>query len=127
MAGLLITKKIARPADIHVIGCQREPGTKRVQCLHDLEAPPRLRGQQTVWIGRQIGIGPLAAAPDPAAKLIQLRQPEHVGSMDDHRVGRRNVDSRFNDIGRQQDVGLAVSKFRHHVVELGGGHPAVRR
>ena len=126
MTGLFIAKKVAGPAYIHVIGCQGEPGAKRVQCLHDLEATPRMRGQKPVRVGRQIGVGPLAATPDPAAKLVQLRQPEHVGAMDDHRVRGRDVDTRFNDIGRQQDVGLAVGKLRHHVVELGGRHPAVR-
>ena len=43
MTGLFIAKKVAGPAYIHVIGCQGEPGAKRVQCLHDLEATPRMR------------------------------------------------------------------------------------
>ena len=74
----------------------------------------------------QIGIGADLGPADAAAQLIELRQPEHVGAMHDQRVGGRDVEARFDDVGRQQQVEGALVERGHHRFELGGRHPAVR-
>ena len=127
MAGLLVAKQIAGPADIHVVGGKSEPRTKRVQRLHHLEPAARLRRQHPVRIGCQIGIGALPAAPYTATKLVELRQAEHVGPVDNHRVGRRDIDAGLDDVGGQQDVRLAIGKTGHDIVKLGRRHAAMGR
>ena len=103
-----------------------KPAPERVQRLHDFE--PALRGRRQLLLLRQgqIGIGAQLAAPDAAAQLIELRQPEHVGAVHDHRVGRRDVEPGFDDVGRQQQVEGALVERGHHVFELGRRHAAMR-
>ncbi len=71
-------------------------------------------------------IGALLGASDAAAQLIELRQAEHVGAMDDQRVGGRDIEAGFDDGGRQQHVELAVVEAAHDVFELGRRHAAMR-
>ena len=66
-------------------------------------------------------------APDAPAKLIELRQAEHVGTVDDHGVGRGDIDARFNDIRGKQDIRLAIGKAGHHVIQFIRRHLAMRR
>ena len=80
----------------------------------------RLGGQREQRIGAHL------RAADPAAQLIELRQPEHVGAVHDQRVGGRDVEAGFDDRGRQQHVVLAVVERRHDVFEHGRRHLAVR-
>lgn len=59
------------------------------------------------------------AAPDPAAQLVQLRQPEALGMLDDHQRRVRHVDSDFDDRGGDQQVDLALAKRAHDLGLLG--------
>ena len=49
----------------------------------------------------------LVAAPDAPADLVELRQAEHVGALDDQRVGGRDVDAALDDRCRHEDVRVA--------------------
>ena len=96
-----------------------KPAPSVVQRLHDLEAA--LLGPTSALhaVGKsQIGIAALLRAADAAAQLIELRQAEHVGAMDDDGVGRRDVEAGFDDAGGQQQVVLAVVERRHGLLEL---------
>ena len=104
-----------------------KPGPERIQCLHDFEAAQRRRRQLFPLGQRQIAVGAHLAAADPAAQLIELGQPEHVGAVHDQRVGRRDVEPGFDDVGRQEEVVGALVEGGHHGFELGRGHPAMRR
>ena len=50
----------------------------------------------------QVGVGALARAADAAADLVELREAELVGALDDQRVGLRDVDARLDDRRRHQ-------------------------
>ena len=66
-----------------------------------------------------------AAAPDPAAQLVELGQAEPVGALDDHHRRGRHVDPDLDDRRADQDVQLAVAEAAHLGVALGGLEPAV--
>ncbi len=58
-----------------------------------------------MYSGReQVGVGLVVAASDAPAKLVQLRQSEFVGAVDDDGVGVGNVDTGFDDGGTEQHV-----------------------
>ena len=48
-----------------------------------------------------------------------------VGEMHDQRVGVRDIQTGFDDRGRQQHIELAVVEIVHDVVEFGRRHLAV--
>ena len=65
-------------------------------------------------------------APDAAAQLVELRQAEGVGAVDQHRVGARDVETALDDRGAEQHVRLAVQEAHHAVLEVALLHLAVR-
>src|SRR3546814_7206008 len=54
-----------------------------------------------------------------------LCEAEHVGAVDDQRVGGWNVDSGFDDGGRNQHLIFPVVEGRHAVFHLGRRHLAM--
>ncbi len=99
MTRLLLAEQVAGAADVEIVARQGEAGAEGVESLHDFEPALRRLGQRLGrWQG-QIGIGPHLAAADAAAQLIELRQAEHVGAMDDHRIGDRHIETGFDDVG----------------------------
>ncbi len=75
---------------------------------------------------RHIGISTLFGAPDAPAQLIKLCQTKHVGPMDDHGVGVRNINARFNDVGCQQQIKFTVGKVGHDLFKVTCAHLAMR-
>ena len=75
--------------------------------------------------------GVLAAA-DPAAQLVQLRQPEALGLLDQHHRRVRHVDADLDHARRHQHVGLAggeraiASSFCSTASARGSARPAGR-
>lgn len=49
---------------------------------------------------------------DPAAQLMQLRQPEAVSIHDDHQRGIRDIDTNLYDRCRHQKLQFVAVKFR---------------
>src|SRR5436305_1797037 len=76
-----------------------------------------------------VGIGPyrltISAPADPSAELVQLRDAEHVGPVDDQRVGVGNVEAGFDDRRRNQDVVGLLPEADHDLLERALGHLAV--
>ena len=112
MARLFVAQQIAGAADIEIVARKREAGAQRVEGLHHFEPALRGLGQHLARRQGQIGIGAQLAAADAAAQLIELRQAEHVGAMDDHRIGGRNVEAGFDDVGREQQIVLRRRRRR---------------
>ena len=75
---------------------------------------------------RQIGISAGLRPADAAAQLVELRQTEAVGAVDDQRVGGRDVEPALDDRRRQQHVIFAVVESAHSLFDLGRAHLAVR-
>ena len=119
VARLLLAQQIAGAADVEVVAGELEAGAQRVERLHDLEPLGRRLVQRLARRHGEIGIGAGLAAADAAAQLVELGQAEHVGAMDDHRVGVADVEAAFDDVGRQQQVELAVDEVLHGVLDLG--------
>ena len=87
----------------------------------------RASGRQLRRLGiEEVRIGEDVRAADPAADLVQLREPERVGALDDERVRLRDVDARLDDRRRDEDVGVAGEEGVHALLELALGHLAVR-
>ena len=61
----------------------------------------------------------LAAAHSPA-ELVQLRQPESLGVLDDHHRGVRHIDADLDDRRRDEHVHVAAREGRHHAILLVG-------
>ncbi len=68
---------------------------------------------QRTLIQQQAGAGRRAAA-DPAAQLMQLRQPEPLGVLDHHQRRIRDIDADFDDGGRYQQMDVAPHERVHH-------------
>ena len=124
VAGLLLAEQIAGPADVEVVRGELKSGAERIERLQHLEASLGLRRDFFLRQGKK-RVGPHLGAPYPSAQMVKLREPEHVGAMDDQRVGGRDVETRLDDRGRQKHVVLAVVERLHDVVEHGRRHLAV--
>ena len=74
----------------------------------------------------QIGVGANLGTPHPPPELIQLGQPEHVGTVNDDGVDRRQVETALDDIGRQQNVVRSVIERADRRLQLARRHPPVR-
>lgn len=73
----------------------------------------------------QVGIGPHLPAADPPAQLVELRQAEHVGAVDDDRVDRWQIEPGLDDVGRQQHVVTALIEGANGAFEFTRRHAAV--
>ena len=60
----------------------------------------------------EVGERALGATADPAAELVELREPEQVGAVDDERVRVRHVETRLDDRRADEHVGLALPEPR---------------
>ena len=69
----------------------------------------------------------LAGAADPAAQLVQLREPEALGVLDQHHVGGAHVDADLDDRGRDQHARLAAAKRSIARCFSSGGQLAVQQ
>ena len=111
--------RLARPhhlplaADLEVAVGELEPVVGLEQRLEARlrGAGLRLREQQAVRL--------LAAPPHAAAQLVELREAEALGALDDHdgRVG--HVDADLDEAGGDEHLDLAGLEGAHDVVALG--------
>ena len=69
----------------------------------------------------------LCAASDPAAQLVQLRQPEALGMIDDHDGGVRHVDADLDHRGGDQDRQRAGGECRHDAILVLAGEFAMHQ
>ena len=125
MARLFGPQKVAGAADVEIMAGQRKSGAQGIQGLHDLEALFCRRRKHAARRQGQIGIGPDLGPPDAAAQLIKLRQPKHVGAVDDDGVDRRQVEPGFDDVGRNQHVEGTVVKLGHRRFQVPRPHASV--
>src|SRR5262249_24438878 len=71
----------------------------------------------------EVAVGPLLAPPDASTELVELRQPEDVGAVDDDSVRPRDVEPALHDRRRDEDVAAALDEVEHRLLEraLAGG------
>ena len=93
VAGLLLAEEVAGAADVEVLGGQREAGAEAVEGAEDAEALFGLGGELLARLGHDEGVGAELGAADAAADLVELGEAEHVGALDDQRVGGGDVEA----------------------------------
>ena len=106
-AGLARAHDLARAADLQVVLGDLEAV---VRLLHDPQPLARLlrllvlREEDAVALGR--------AAPDAPAQLVELREAEALGVLDEHDRGVRHVDADLDDRRRDENLDVAGGEAR---------------
>ncbi len=112
VAALLAAQEVAGAADLQVAGGDAEAGAEVGELADGRQALARRLGEDAVLRHQQVAVGELVAPPHPAAELVELRQAEAVGAVDDHGVDVGDVDAVLDDRRGEQDVELAGSRRR---------------
>ncbi len=126
VAVLLAAEHVAGAAKFKVEGGDAEAGAKFAEFFHGGEAFAGDVGEDFFRRNEKIGVGALAGAADAAAELIEFREAEAVGAIDEDGVGARNVEAVFHDGSGDEDVGFIANKFEHDGFEFFFTHLAVR-
>ncbi len=63
--------------------------------------------------GDEQAIALVGTAADAAAELMELREAEALGMIDDHEGGVGDVDADLDDSGRDEDVKIAARELAH--------------
>ncbi len=126
LPGLLGAEQVARAAKLEVERRDLEAAAELRVPLEGLDARARVVGQRVGGRDDEVAVRALLAAADAAAELVELREPEEVGAIDDHRVRARDVEAALDDRGRHEDVVAAVDEVEHRLLERRLAHLAVR-
>src|SRR5690606_10554156 len=86
-AALLAAEDVAGAAQLHVERGDLEAGAQVAEALEGLDAGARVVGELARRRGEEVAVRALLAAADAAPQLVELREAEGVGAVDDHRVG----------------------------------------
>ncbi len=119
-AGLASTEHLAGAAQLQVLFGNQEAVAG---FAHDRQAfAAQLRQRRVV---EQHAVARRAAAADPSAQLVQLRQAQAFGVLDDHQAGVGHVDAHLDDGGGHQQLQFAALELLHHRGLLGRLHAAM--
>jgi hypothetical protein len=120
---LLRPEKVSRSTQLKILEGDLVAGAKLSVVLENAEASIR------VFIDRigneEVAARPTVGASDASAQLVELCQPERIGSIDEHRIGVGNIETGLDDHRRHQYVDLAVDEASHYVLEIALAHLAV--
>ena len=125
LARLFFTQQIAGATNVHILAGQRKARAQTVQTAQHAQPFFGLNGQLGAGLRAEIGIGAQLGAPDTAPDLVKLRQPIHIGTMHDQRIGGRNIKPGFDDRRGQKHIVFAIVKGVHPVIQLARRHLAV--
>ena len=124
VAGLLGAEEVPRPAHLHVLERDLVARAELGVVLEHLQAA---LGVGIDGVGdEEIAVGAAVRAPDAPAQLIELREAEVIGAIDEHRVRVRHVEAALDDERGDEDVHLAADEAVHDVLELALAHLTVR-
>ena len=126
MARLFVAQQIARPANVEVVAGKLKACTKAVEIAQNLQPLLGHLGQLRVLFVGEVGIGAQFRAAHATTQLVKLSKAEDVGAVDDDGVGARQVEPRFDDRRREQDVVLALVERTHPLFDFAGAHLSVR-
>ena len=119
-------EQVAGAADLEVAHRDLEPGAELGELTDRLQPLVRLLGEHAVGRVQEVRVRALTAAADAAAQLVELREAEQVGTVDDERVHRRHVDAALDDRGAHEHVELVLPEVHHDPLEAGLVHLPVR-
>ena len=86
---------------------------------------PLVLGRALRGLGDEDAERRVGAAPDAAAELVELGEPEPLRALDDHHRRRRHVDADLDHGRADEHVQVAVAEAGHLGVAVGRLHPAV--
>ena len=107
-ARLARPQELARPPDAQILTRDLEAV---VVLVDHLEA--RLCGFGHRFLEQQDAGALRRAAADPAAKLVQLREPEAFGVLDDHQRRIGHIDTDFDHRRRDQHIDVSGRERAH--------------
>src|SRR5208282_855895 len=122
VAALLSAEKIPRASQFEIEGGDLEACAEVGKFLERGEAAARDGRQFNFRRQEQVGVGATVRPANPSSKLIELRQTQPVGPIDDDRVAQRDVEAVLDNRGRDQDVGFVMHEFQHHLFQLPFAH-----
>ena len=122
VTGLLGAEQVARAADLEVAHRDLEAGPELRVVGERREARPRLRRQLAPIRVEEVRVRRHVRAAHATADLVELREPEHVGTLDDEGVRLRDVEPRLDDRGGDEDVRVAREERVHPLLQLALGH-----
>ncbi len=76
---------------------------------------------------QQHATGGVAAAPDPAAQLMQLRQAQPFSVVDDHQAGVGHINADLDHRGRHQQLNQTIAEALHDDFLVGRLEPAMHQ
>ena len=115
-SGLLLPEDVASASNLEITRRDLEPSAELRESLQHLDAPTSFlrqisrRNEKTRESAR-------LRSTDASSELIELRETQTIGAIDDDRVGVRNVETRLDDGRRHEDVELAVHEVDHDALE----------
>ena len=127
MSALLVRKEVATSPHIHVTRTHQKTGALVVQLLQRVQPFGRRARRLAFGVGEKEGERSRTPAAHAASQLMQLRQAEFVRTPHDDGVGAREIQAAFDDVRREQYVGLACGKTHHRSIDIGSRHLAVQR
>ena len=129
---LLFAEQFAGAANFQILAGEHEAGPQVGGLFDGLQPFERVLGHGARPGGGEVGVGLVVAAAHAPAQLVQLRQAQFVGALDDDGVGAGYVDAGFDNGGAHQHVEAAVVEVAHHRFQLalahlpvGDAHPGV--
>ena len=128
-----LSQQVAGAPDLEVVHGDLEPGAQLGELHQGLQALLGLVGEGRLVRDQQVGVGLGLAAAHPAPQLVELGQSHGMGPVDDDGVGRRDVQTGFDDGGAHQDIDFPAPEAHHHLLQflfghlaMGHGHPGLR-
>ena len=102
VARLLAAEQIARAAQLEVERRDLEAAPELGVPLERLDARARLVGHRVGGRDDEVAVRALLAPADAPAELVELREAEEVGAVDDHGVRARDVEAALDDRRRRR-------------------------
>src|SRR5208283_3693755 len=101
-------EQISRATQFEIEGSDLKSGAEVGELLERGQPPPGNRRQLNFRGQKQICVSAPVRAAHSSAQLIQLRQTQPIGAIDENRVAERDVEAVLDDRGRDQNVGFVM-------------------
>ena len=105
----------------------RKPAPNELYCLNGVDPFAGRANRHHLAREKEVGVGLVLGAADPAAQLIEIGQPEAIGPIDDDGVGVRNIEAALDDRGADEDVDFPGDEALHDGFEFIRIHLAVAK
>ena len=107
---LFCSEHISRATDIQVLHRQVEPCTQFGEGTQCLQSPTGVLSQQFLRRRYQVAVSLSVASSDTTTQLMQVSQSVFLGGENEYRVHIRDVHTRLDDGGRNEDIVVVVDE-----------------